>query len=357
MILTERPKYRRFVNDRNKALEQLHANAQTDLAKILDDFLDRVMGLVVYSYSMMPHESFFTNRARGVIQAVDHAIDSIMPEYAANLTARIMKLKRHSFLLASSGEAEAVAQALGKVEQYQISSADLNKAGAIENVSGENLFARTILSLNRIKRDVLDAVEVSRVMEEDLEAMKARVLKCFPKLVKYKAPPRELKKVREADQTPSSFMVNVFADEDEWDDLLKAYKKSALPKFRFDNEELEGVDSVKYAWELEKELTHEFVDQVRKGQHEGAKKIGIKDFVWIAVLDDATCEDCCAWRDGLTTSEIEKALKTSKHKNDDCEALTPPAHFNCRCDLGPVSEEVSDKPDNDLGDFETWLQN
>lgn len=69
---------------------------------------------------------------------------------------------------------------------------------------------------------------------------------------------------------------------------------------------------------------------------DAAKEMGIKDFVWIAILDDRT-DECCWERSGKLTSEIEEMLASGKLDRDLCEAITPPAHPNCRCSLGPVS--------------------
>ena len=111
-----------------------------------------------------------------------------------------------------------------------------------------------------------------------------------------------------------------------------------------------------YGWEMEQQLTHDFVTSVREGQIDAANENGITEFIWIAVLDDRTCENCCEWRSGLLTSEIEKELDGNEFLRDHCDVSTPPAHFNCRCGIAPVAIDVAtvDKPEI-TKEFDAWL--
>ncbi|MEM4380469.1 MAG: minor capsid protein [Thermoplasmatales archaeon] len=108
--------------------------------------------------------------------------------------------------------------------------------------------------------------------------------------------------------------------------------------------------------ELERMFNEAFVIAARKGEIEAAKKAGVKDYMWNAILDNRT-DECCEKRDGLLVSEIEELVKT-KWKKDECDATVPPAHFNCRCALVPVFEDqdIIDKEVNDINDrLEDWL--
>ena len=111
----------------------------------------------------------------------------------------------------------------------------------------------------------------------------------------------------------------------------------------------------RYSWEVEQDLVYDFVKSVRKGEIDAAKENGYNEFVWIAIVDKRT-DVCCLWRDGLTTKEIEKQLKGRSKKERCNDAVTPPAHPNCRCRLAPVTDALPSKPIKDLGDFETWLK-
>jgi hypothetical protein len=112
-----------------------------------------------------------------------------------------------------------------------------------------------------------------------------------------------------------------------------------------------------YGWELEQQLTHDFVKSVRDGQIDAANVNGINEFIWIAIIDQRTCELCCEWRSGLTTSEIEKTLADNPELKEHCDVVVPPAHFNCRCGIAPVAIdlETTDIQTTDAKEFDDWL--
>jgi hypothetical protein len=75
--------------------------------------------------------------------------------------------------------------------------------------------------------------------------------------------------------------------------------------------------------------------------------------MWIAIIDDKT-DDCCLKRDGLTSTQIEEKLRGEWEK-DECQAKVTPAHFNCRCRMAPVSDDLPDQAPADFGGFDEWL--
>ncbi len=189
-----------------------------------------------------------------------------------------------------------------------------------------------------------------------------RVASTFPKPKVVKRPKRVLPGLTEAaKKTPELLSVGII-DDAEWADILDDYNKTYVPKFRGPESVLDfwpkkksDDEEVWYAWELERDLTQEFVQNVRDGQIDAANENGIDDFVWIAVIDDVT-DECCRWRDGLTTSEIQSQLKGA-HRDDECRATAPPAHFNCRCTLAPMLREADlSPPESNLAEFDEWLK-
>jgi hypothetical protein len=115
-----------------------------------------------------------------------------------------------------------------------------------------------------------------------------------------------------------------------------------------------GEEKERYTWEVEQELTEDFVQSVRSGEQEAAKAQGINDFMWIAILDKAT-DECCALRDGHSSSEIEDMLDQGKLDSEDCDAIVAPGHFNCRCQSAPMTDDLPERVEIDYGSFDDWL--
>jgi hypothetical protein len=120
-----------------------------------------------------------------------------------------------------------------------------------------------------------------------------------------------------------------------------------------------GEDANKQrGWELERDIRTKLMDAVRSGEIDATLAGGekIDDWVWDAVIDSGTCEDCCLPRAGLTMAEIKRKF------GDD---TPPPLHFNCRCDLSPTSEKINDAMDSawqsvggriESESFEDWMR-
>jgi SPP1 gp7 family putative phage head morphogenesis protein len=179
--------------------------------------------------------------------------------------------------------------------------------------------------------------------------------KAYPEIKTYRMPPRTLKPLKEAfrdedaEKKEFEFYHDLTNDED-WELAVSAYKDTELPASRFDQEAMydESAGYMRYNWEIEQDLTDDFVSQVRDGQVQAANDLGIEEFVWGAIIDNKTCEECCLPRNGKTTSEIEKM------GGGDCDGTVPPLHPNCRCDIAPVaSTDEVDGPD--WKSFEEWL--
>lgn len=158
-------------------------------------------------------------------------------------------------------------------------------------------------------------------------------------------------------------------DQDTWNRVVHEYQNDYVPIDRspenFINlkdpftsipikDDIPESDKI-YAWELENEITNDFVKTVRDGQVSAANENGIDDFVWISILDDKT-DECCQWRHGLLTGEIEDRLAKDDSLSEDCDAVVPPAHFNCRCTLAPASKDLQMVNNTDLNqEFDEWL--
>jgi hypothetical protein len=364
--LDQVPRYRKFVNDLAKIQEQILWNTQTDVSRLAADAFDRVRAICAHRYSLIPSDDFFGAQASRHLGALDTQIETVFKELSVHVLARIFRMRKASYVLTHAGEVEALARTLKpkgeQAPQIRISQEEITKQLTSETLTGHRLDHRITLSLSRIRRKVMDAVELSRINGDDTKAMLDRLEYCFPDKIAYKRPPRIIKQLKEADakKEKAQPVAVSFLTPEEWEDVVDQYKDTELPETRFDKEPVsvgEGGEREMYSWEIEQEITNDFVRAVRDGESSAAKKFadqyGVTDFVWVAILDDRT-DECCEWRNGLSTSEIRDELD-GDHSDDDCQAETPPAHFNCRCRLAAVAE-LPERVEDEVGDVNDWLE-
>lgn len=353
--------YVQFIQARDQALEKLLNKTQAQITDLSRGVFLRVLEILATSYGVMAHETLITRRTREMLQAIDHELDLLFQRMTPQFVAIIHRMKAHSYMLSLVGEAEAIGRAMNQPSQYEVYKSDTKKA-AEQSREGDDLNSRIIITFDRLRRQILNGLELSFLKKENTAQMLKRVYAKLPKKRIVKRPPRELTKViREADQQGDVSLAVGFISQDDWDALVKDYKTDYVPEFRSPETLFMVADpsdetklTERYGWEIEQEAADEFVRTVREGQSQAAQQNGISDFVWIAVIDDKT-DECCSWRDSLTSTEIETQLK-GKHKNDECQAIVPPAHFNCRCSLAPMLDDMPEAEPSNLETFERWLE-
>lgn len=347
------PRYKRFRNATDRALEEILLNRQIEIsvesAKLFAEWKKAIIMAMALShgrinlshlYSQLTHEN----------------------EQSANKLANIfIRTKRTAFILSMAAEAEAIAQITGK----GTSSLNNNK---IYDSSHTPVMEKTASFENRIKylldklaRKLMDSVHLGLIKGETLHQIERRIDRALP--VRKTAPKqlRVLSKIAEArapsDKQFKSAMSDTFIDDGTWKDIVSDYKDNHVPDFRSDPRAMytsDAADEKISAWELENELMEDFVSSVREGQVDAFSQNGVQDFVWIAIIDDKT-DDCCLWRDGKLSSEIEEELNSGDHQDDDCDASVPPAHPNCRCRIAPyLNVDENELPDN-TEEFSEWL--
>ena len=362
IALTQSKNYRSFVKDLNVALEYIYAKRMSQVDAILDDLKTVVLEIATTQLGQLgTHLTLIDQRLEPVF---DLAIDRV--------EGTVKQLRRAVWGLAYLGHSQAIARATAKAIKVNLTRARLDDIESQPLMDGVDLKDRIELSFGKLKRKVLDAVHTAIVQGEDAESLAERIERAFPKYRVVNTRPRKLKVQRkglkEADPPGVMFgfepskkegleLTTGIIDNEAWQSILGEYMAEYVPSTRGEYKEFTYRGQKKYLWELEQQVTNDFVMQVRAGANEIATENGYTDFVWIAVIDDKTCDTdrcSCVWRDGLTTSEIEKELKGT-HKDEDCKAVVPPAHFNCRCDVAPITDALPEKPLKDLGDFETWL--
>ena len=365
--LEDVPAYRSFIKARDRAIERILNRSIVQANDLLRNTLSQVVSLAL---------SQFENLKKAPNQATEIArLNASFSDYFEALAQQIAVVQSKALqlaqYLAAVGEAEALGRVLNAPKKYP-SRPKL----PTRNASGEPILGRTRVGLAKIQRDIIDAIQASIWLEEDAEEMRRRLARALPKRRVVKRPKRILKPFREAaeDNILSFLQQNdaapqiknkrmIFAqgvlDMDVWREIVDAVTEEYIASYRGPEHVLGAAkigtdEETRYAWQLEQEQAHDLVDRVRAGQDATARENGITEFVWIAIIDDKT-DDCCRARDGLLTKEIEDKL-SSGEIDGECDAIAPPAHFNCRCRLAPVLDAKDlEVPESKLPEFEEWL--
>jgi len=357
----ELPTYVRTTNKRDQILENLLLKARARQSDQLRHFITLVLQHVNRYYPQLnknyldPHTITHMKRLEWEIEQSANAVSSrIMSDW--------LKLRRrtYAFSWASTQKAMLNAGKPGKPEMLPAGrlAHHMDKKTELGGVGD-----RIHLSLERLKRKVIDAVQLSRTLGETQEEALVRAGKAFPPATPRKKLNELTRAFVEADRKPEEgdpLYGPMFIDADDWDDIVSEYKDQYVPEWRdprytLDSPASAGTDGeyMLYPWQVEQEMTEDFVTSVRNGEVDSANAQGITDFVWIAILDAHT-DECCRKRDGLLTSEIEEKLK-GEWAEDECQAIYVPGHFFCRCRLAPAADNIPDKPADNSQDLEDWL--
>ena len=356
------PRYTKFVADKNAALEVLHLKAQHNISSFLNDALANVKMVCGHNFEQIKAHGLYSPQGKHYLKHLDQQLLPIMQLLGHQALEETKSLRRKSYALSYAGEAEAIGQAINKPTHYSLTADKLHAVMQSDSFSGGPIDDRIQLALNKLQRRIMTTVELSAIRDETQQEMQDNLLRVFPK--KSRLPSRSIKKdvkVQESfkdDQKNMPDMSQGYLDETTWGQITSDYQKDYVPDWRGPDSVVDTVAGEAgpqdvYAWEVEKEVTQDFVYQVRSGQVDAAKENGINDYVWVAIVDKVT-DDCCLWRDGLTTTEIEEMLNTER-SDDDCQAIVPPAHVKCRCVLAPMVDEMPDQPASNEKDFDTWL--
>lgn len=356
--LFDSPKYKKFIQERDQALEQMHTHAQVDLSRIIHDLLSEIESCVALLA--------LRNQSHRILElhALSHQLETrsldIFTQFITPVVRRIERLRQASFTLAHLGELEAIGQATKRAKAMNAFDfkQKLFKQTQKSTLLGDSLAERVWLSFMNLRSGICDAFRLALIQKKTPQEVLKSVRAQFPKLQIYKRPPRVLKPLRESDTDPKKkYEISPdFIDEGDWKLAVDAYKDTEISPSRFDQqaEYDPETSTMTYNWELEQNLTDDFVQQVRDGQIDAAKELGIQDFVWIAIIDEKTCKVCCLPRNGKTTSEIEELLASGKLDASECDATTPPAHPFCRCQIGPVAS-VDEVEGPNWKTFNDWL--
>jgi hypothetical protein len=357
----EIPRYKTFVNKRDEVLENILRNHRLKITDITNKaFVDAIL-YIQSRWPSIKSDQFNKQKIKGLEQQIEQVFELA----AQTICYAQVELRRSVYTLSHAGEAEAIAQVLKQKAMLNLGQRRIVKKSYKPLHDGTDLLNRVDLYFQHVAKNMILAVKQALVFDDEPEQMLGRVFLTLPKK---KALPDKLvlKKVKRAkvaeakrpsfsgDEDPTGVDIGFGPrggvtistmdwDQSSWDHVVKQANEEYIaidrsPEAFFDmknpftgqtiTDEIPETDKI-YGWELEQNLTHDFVQSVRDGQLDAANFAGINEFIWISVLDQRTCENCCEWRSGLLTSEIEKMLADDPSLADHCDVVVPPAHFNC----------------------------
>ncbi len=380
------PRYRSFVKQRDVILNKLYFDLQRKCSTVLANAIYSVYNVYGKFYdelekSQFDSQVFFKQKAK----LQDFISNSLMMEQ--QILHLIVKYRRYFYALAKAGEAEALGRVLNKKHKINIPKHDIYVQAHEKTKFGHSLDALAHIGVSRVFQKAIEAFQTSYLQqhkkERALELFSQKMPKVKRKIKQLR--PKESNKLKEADRKKNkdtidqiladqledgtitteinpelSFAFGVI-DESIFEEIRDAYAEQYIPTYAFRSPDVKwevparDEDQEIYGWQVEQSITEDFVCKVRTGQNEAAKESGINDFIWMVVMSEKTCE-CCAWRDGLTSSEIE--TKLSEMGGDDCDdTIVPPAHPNCYCTISPYSDSIAEyeKDAPTIGSADEWL--
>lgn len=370
--LTRSPRYVAYMASRDRALEKFLQKYLNHLGGVITTLKSKSKdAAVLLTASNMSHYDAKKQR-----EAFQKRVDIWFTMAALETTQLMTRLRRTTYALSFAGHSEAMQRAGVFNTRWKLSRQDVVHASSKDAPSGGKLEARIQLSYSRLLGKVCDAFQHSVVMlsgdpqnrDADRADMLARIDRAFPRQ-RSDTKPQPMVRMREAagpligkpGLNDGVGLSTGAIDPDEWDQILEDYFTEQFPPDSpnrtvysrvFYSEEPE--DPGRYEWEIEAEASNDFVQSVRDGENDAAKAQGIDDFQWLAIVDSKT-DDCCLWRDGLATEEIIAQLE-DEHSDDDCQAVTCPAHPFCRCRMVPMTVDMPEPEKSELPNFEDWLE-
>jgi hypothetical protein len=366
--------YRKFVNARDQALEAILRNTRLRVADKLNGCFTQILQTTQSEYPLL-NAMFHPVPIKQRLHLFEKRLNQIFEAWAIQIAMILINQRKMAYTLAYAGETEAISQVLNKSLNIKLHQQDLNWAYHDKLEDGQTIQQKVDLAFSRLRRVILNEVELSIAMDDDVEVCLGRIMKKLPKKLKIEQA-RKLKKlpkeIREADGPVSIRFTDLSqVDRETMNQINKDYQQDFTGSNRSPEEAIYALDpytgekiepdpdmksdEIYYGWEIERDATHDFVQQVRDGQVDAANEAGVDEFIVIAILDNRTCESCCGddigcyTFNGMLTSEVAKLTKG--------EYDVPPYHFNCRCSLAPASKslELYDTSPTEK-DFDEWLK-
>lgn len=366
--LTESKAFVRFVAQRDAGLERVLAKYSVEISKIIDSI--KLKAKEVASHMLITGiDPSALKRNR---EAFEHQMRPMFQMAVERTTGLVLSLRRTTFVISAVGQAHAIAKVLDQEPKLKIDRTHIADHKDKEMQLGGDVRSRIDLAYSRLLRDLIDALQMSQTMGESPKETLSRIERASPRAVAQKRAKRVMARMSESGSVPVGTFRGgsqgfdddlMFFSPDEWDQAVEDYLADEVPfgrapydKVFYAEQTDEGIETyTRYQWQVEQEVTDDFIDSVRDGENEAANQAGIDDFQWLAITDSKT-DECCFDRDGLTITEIEEGLDNGSIDGDECDATSAPGHFKCRCRMAPMSKDMPEESEPDFGAFDAWIE-
>ena len=339
----EIPRYRRFINSSYATAEVIAQKYRQAISNRFRAYLEDVTQLALVH-----------RKGKDVTGQVNH----LAQEAAIALTSLQLKLGDRAAQIGYSAQGKAL------VALDQRITRDRFRRMSQRYPAHPQAYATVLLSLRRMWRKIQDATERSMVDGLDERQTIQAIERVLPPKTRQLHPKRKLWRIKEAAPTGRTKVPGLdpsaFIPDDEWNKIVDDYLTAEIkidrsPKGVVFEDPYDASEDI-YQWQVERDTTELFVDAVRKGEMPAFRDAGVKDLIWLAVIDQKT-DDCCAWRNGLTLTEIKAKLEAGDaNQSENCEdGLAPPIHLNCRCRIIPATEDLVEPENESLPLYEEWL--
>lgn len=361
--LTQSKHYNSFINERDHALEEILSKYRQAMDGIVRTLQTRTAEIAAH-ITTQTEGAHFAKMNREHFQSRLTPWFNMAIEQAASL---LQRMRVSIYVLSYAGSAEAIGRGINKKTKNSLSQSEINQEKQREFSIGGSPHSRMELVFHRLLRDVVDAFQLSQVMESPQKETLERLDRAFPKTkaIPQRIPLAGFKKMRESsaeeEETKKKLQMSFgVIDPDSWEKMLEDYQSNFLPygAAAYDNvfypqEVIEAQQG--YDWGLQSGLLEDFIDSVRNGEQDSAKDNDIDDLQWLAIIDSKT-DECCSSRDGLSSKEIQQKLDDGEEMGG-CDEVTPKAHDGCRCKGVPTSERMTEDPPEapDFQGFDDWI--
>lgn len=355
--LTASPRFVKFTRQRDAGLERVLAKYSVQVTAVLDTLKRDSCAISAHMHAI----GASTAMLKRTVEAFEHRLKPLFQRGAERTAGLILSLRRTTLVISAAGQGYAIQRALSSDTKPSVTRKHIADHKAKEMMLGGNVHARVDLAFTRLLHSVVDAFQMSQVMGSTPAETIERIERAFPKTVKHKRPKRVMARMTEAGRDPR-FNSGEFYTPDEWDEAVADYLDDEVPLGRAPYDKVfyseASGDSIetyeRYQWQVEAEMTDDFVDSVRDGENYAANAQGVNDFEFIAIIDSHT-DECCYQCDGLSITEIQAKIDSGEFEPSQIGLKVCPRHPFCRCRLAPMTTTMPEESGPDWGEFDDWL--